>query len=232
MTAGLPATLVVRDSYLVGAAQFGLEEVFNIEYNANCEPDWRPFVEAMREANVEVFQFVGEPECFTALEKAMDTVGWYPTYTLLEANFYDTKYVAEAGPYAVDTYVRSQIFPFELAAENKATQDYLDLMARYNPDGKVAALGAQGISAWLLFAQAATECGSDLTRLCLLEHAQAVTEWTAGGLHPATNPSANASADCFLALKVGAEGFTYDEAFTSPNEGRYNCDPANVGAVG
>ena len=34
-------------------------------------------------------------------------------------------------------------------------------MEQYNPDGKVAGLGVQALSSYLLFAQAATECGSD-----------------------------------------------------------------------
>ena len=46
------------------------------------------------------------------------------------------------------------------------------LMAQYKPDGKIAYLGVQGLSAWLLFAKAAGECGADLTpRLRLGEDA-------------------------------------------------------------
>ena len=41
--------------------------------------------------------------------------------------------------------------------------DYLELMERYNPDGKTAMLGMQGLSALLLFATAANECGAELT---------------------------------------------------------------------
>ena len=37
-------------------------------------------------------------------------------------------------------------------------------MERYDPDGKIAYLGVQGLSAWLLFAKAANECGADLYR--------------------------------------------------------------------
>ena len=56
-------------------------------------------------------------------------------------------------------------------------------MTQYKPDGKIAYLGVQGLSAWLLFAKAADECGADVTRDCVWEKAQAITDWTGGGLH-------------------------------------------------
>ena len=80
---------------------------------------------------------------------------------------------AEGGATAGNLYIQSVFHPLELAEDNKATQDYLDLMDQYNPDGKVALLGMQGMSSWLLFAKAAAACGSDLTAECLLEQAAA-----------------------------------------------------------
>ena len=106
--------------------------------------------------------------------------------------------------------------------------DYLDLMKQFNPDGKVASLGAQATSSFLLFAKAATECGANLTRTCLLDKAKAVTSWTGGGMHAETNPGGNIGATCFILMKASASGFTYDEAATKPNKGRYNCDPKNL----
>jgi hypothetical protein len=158
----------------------------------------------------------------------MDTAGWFPALTLQNTNFYDQKYADEGGPYAQNTFIRTAFFPLEKADESKATQDYLDLMAQYNPSGKIAQLGVQGLSGWLLFATAAAECGSELTRQCVLDKAGAVTEWTGGGLHAVTNPSTNTPSDCVAVLEVTADGFQYDEDFTKPNDGIYYCDPANL----
>ena len=33
---------------------------------------------------------------------------------------------------------------------------------------------------------------------------------------------------CSLAIRVTPDGFEYDEELTEPNEGVFNCDPANV----
>ena len=71
--------------------------------------------------------------------------------------------------------------------KNPATQQYLDLIDQYDPGGKIANLGAQGLSSWLLFAKAANECGADLTRDCVWAKAQGDHEWTGGGLHAPQN---------------------------------------------
>jgi hypothetical protein len=121
-----------------------------------------------------------------------------------------------------------QNHPFEAAADNKATQDYLDLMAQYNPDGKIALLGAQGLSSWLMFASAATACGSDLTADCLLEQASGLSDWTGGGLHAPQTPGNTEPSTCWLALSLDASGFRANEDATRANDGVYNCDPKNV----
>ena len=78
--------------------------------------------------------------------------------------------------------------PFEEAADNPATQQYLDIVEAV--DGKVALLGAQSVSAWLLFATSAKACDleNDLSRSCVLDTGRGITEWTGGGLHAANRP--------------------------------------------
>ena len=70
---------------------------------------------------------------------------------LLETNLYDQNWVDAAGPAADGVFVRTVFWPFEEAADNPATQQYLDLVNAV--DGKVALLGAQSMSSWLLFAR-------------------------------------------------------------------------------
>ncbi|MEO7430159.1 MAG: branched-chain amino acid ABC transporter substrate-binding protein, partial [Acidimicrobiales bacterium] len=101
-------------------------------------------------------------------------------------------------------------------------------MKQYNPGGKVALLGVQGISSWLLFAQAATECASDLTADCLLQKAGSATGWTGGGLHAPQTPGNTEPSDCWLALSLGADGFSLNKTATKANKGLYNCKPENV----
>jgi hypothetical protein len=84
--------------------------------------------------------------------------------------------------------------------------------------------------AWLLFAHAANDCGSNLTRACLLDKARAVTNWDAGGLTAPMNPgNANSPApECFVFFHATAGAWVVDKDITKPNRDIFNCDPANV----
>ena len=109
-------------------------------------------------------------------------------------------------------------WPFEEADHNPATQQYLDLLTESG--GKIALLGAQSMSSWLLFAQSARDCdlANDLTRSCVLEAAASVEDWTGGGLHAPTVPGSNEPTPCTVVLEVQDGGF----ARFAPEEG-YDC---------
>jgi hypothetical protein len=202
--------------------------VYNAEYDVvSGETNWAPFVDDMKSKGVQVFELVGEPTNLQQLQSAMATAGFFPDVTIVNTNFYDSKYAEEGGANAKNTYIRSIFFPLELKDDNPATADYLSIMQQFNPSGKVAQLGLQGTSGWLLFAQAAKACGSQLTAECLLDKAK-VSDWTGGGLHAATNPGSNAPSSCFLLMKVEGNKFVYDETDTKPNQGKFNCNDANV----
>ena len=81
----------------------------------------------------------------------MDEVGYRPELMLMETNLYDEGWVEAAGASADRVFVRTVFWPFEEADQNPATQQYLDLLEAQG--GKVAELGVQAMSAWLLFAQ-------------------------------------------------------------------------------
>jgi hypothetical protein len=228
LTASVGSVQAVRDETVAAAEDAGYTVVWSEEYNSLGESNWRPFVESMRDAGVEIFEMVGEPTYFSQLLEAMELVGWHPSLTILQANFYDQPFVEEAGDIADDTYIRLQFTPFELADQSPATSDYLEMMERYNPGGKTALLGVQATSAFLLFAQAAKACGSELTRECLLEQAGSVDSWTAGGLHAPQDLATNSPSPCFLLMQPTADGFVYAEDLTRATDGLFNCEEDNV----
>lgn len=222
-----PAT--IHDQVVEMAEAMGYEVVFDEQYRPLGETGWRGFVQKMRDARVPAFEMIGEPENMVALQQAMLTEGWYPTFTHLQPNFLDQKFVDEGGESVGEaTYMRSPFPTFAMADRVPAMADYLELMECYNPDGKVAMLGLQSLSAFLLFATAAANSGSDLTRACVLEAAAAEQGWTAGGLHSPQTPANLVATQCSLAVRVTSDGFVYDEDLTAPNDGIYNCDPGNV----
>lgn len=228
MASNLPAVILVRDQLLEAATSLGFEVVYQFDYAPSGETGWANFVADMQAKDVKVLEFIGQPTNLTSLNRAMETAGWYPEVILLSGNFYDASYAAETAGVSGALSIQSQFHPFELAADNKATQDYLDLMERYNPGGKVALLGAQSLSSWLLFAQAATACGSELTADCLLEQAAAAEGWTAGGLHAPQTPSNTEPSPCWLSLGLGDDGFVLNEDVTQADDGVYDCDPDNI----
>lgn len=228
MTGNIATTIIVRDATVEAVNIQGGKVVDQSVYSPTGEADWSPFVTTLKAANVKALIMVGEPENLGLFEKAMATQGYYPDVIMETPNFYDKKLTDTGGDAIKNTYVATAFVPFEDASQNKATQDYLDMMQQFNPSGKVASLGAQSMSSLLLFAQSASACGPNLTRQCLLEKAGGVTSWTGGGLHGETNPSTNTPTPCFLILKASASGFEYDQAATAPTKGMFNCDPNNV----
>ncbi len=211
------------------ARKLGFDVAFDEQYRALGETGWRGFVQKMRDEGVTAFEMVGEPENMVAIQQAMQTEGWYPTFTHLQPNYLDARFAEEGGSSVSDaTYMRSPYPTFDMADQVPAMADYLELMQRYNPSGKTAMLGMQGLSAFLLFATAADECGADLSRACVLEQAAAQDGWTAGGLHSPQTPGNSVATQCSLAIQVTPDGFRYDKDLTQPNQGIYNCDPANV----
>ncbi|HEY8545502.1 MAG TPA: ABC transporter substrate-binding protein, partial [Acidimicrobiales bacterium] len=209
----------------------GYDVVYEATYAPINESGWRNFVRSMRDEGVQGFELVGEPENMTALLNAMQTEGWYPDFVTMQPNMYDQKFEDEAkGAAGPAVYSRLNFPMFDMDGEEyPGMGDYLALMERYRPEGKYPALlGAQAMSAMLLFARAATECGADLTRDCLLENAAAQEDWTAGGIHAPTTPGNSLAPDCGLLVRLTADGFVYDEEATDPNEGVFNCSDDNV----
>lgn len=227
MASAIPSVLLVKQQSIETAESFGMELVYEYDYQTQGETGWANFVREMEAADVKILEFIGQPQNLIELTDQMDIAGWYPDTILLSANFYDDLY-RQGATTEPNLFIQSVFHPLEMADENKATQDYLDLMEQYNPDGKIALLGMQGLSSWLLFAEAATECGSDLTAECLLEQAEAQTDWTGGGLHSRQTPGNTEPSPCFLILGLEAEGFVYNEQATAPDEGIYNCAEENV----
>src|SRR5262249_30816357 len=157
-------------------------------YNILGESNWAPFAQALEDDGVQWLQFVGTGDNLALLLQAMDEIGYRPEVIAQDANFYDQLWVDAAGPSGDGGFVRTVFNPFEEADQYPAVQQYLDMVNAV--DGKIASLGTQAMSAWMLFATSARDCDRDnnLTRSCVLEGAAAVTDWTGGGLHVPTNP--------------------------------------------
>jgi len=206
----------------------GWTAVYKAQYNALGEPSWVPFAEKARNAGVRGLLYTGEPENLASLLQAMADIDYQPDWILGGANVIDQSFIDTGGDAVRATYATTAVVPPFLASENPATQQYLDLYEQYKPDGKVEALlGYNSFSAWLLFATAVKECGSDVTRSCVFETAQGISDWTGGGLHAASQPGAIEYPRCGMVIEATPDGFVVPDDFTT-TDGLFACDDDSV----
>jgi len=228
LTGAIQTTKIVNDQKLEAAPTLGFKTVYNGTYNPVGEPSWTPFAQQIESAGVRGLQWTGEPENLAKLLQALADIGYELDWITADANHVDSKLIETGGSAVRRVYIAGAVVPYTLADENPATQQYLDLFEKYLPDGKDKAyLGFQGFSAWLMFAQAAKECGSELTRRCVWDNVSNVTEWTGGGLHAPTNPKASSAAECVILTEATADGFVVPDDFEA-NTGMFQCDEKNA----
>lgn len=224
----LPSVSMTVDQDLEVIEDLGGKGVYSGTYSSMGETNWRPFVQAMKNADIKVLDYAGEASAMISLDKAFEAEGWRPEVITMHPNMYDARYLDEGGDTIGDVLIRTTVHPIDMPDDSPAVQDYLTLLSDFGPgSGKPAMLGQQALSSWLLFAQAVKECGDDVTRECVVEAGNSVTEWTGGGLHGPSNPAENIPVPCFMVLTVEEGEFVYSEKYTAPNEGLWNCSPDN-----
>jgi ABC-type branched-subunit amino acid transport system substrate-binding protein len=228
--AQFPATLDTRDRVLSASKAYGYTFLdCDQVYGVNGEDDWKPLVQGFKDCGAEVVMFIGSPNPnFQNFLVAATQLDYKPLY-LLETNFYDqqfAKWNGENGGAADNVYLRNTYVPLEEAADNPATQKYLDLMDQYG--GDKAQLGEQAMSGFLLWATGVKACGSNVTRDCVFGEIAKITEWTGGGLHVPSNPSENMPTECGMLLKMHGSTF---ERFVPKEPGTFECDPSYIQPV-
>ena len=199
--------------------------------------NYRPFVENLHSAGVQVLGIQASPAQDAGYFKSMADIGYFPKYALLNGNNYDPSLISLSGSALTGltggVLISTYVVPFELASQYPATQQYINLLNQYVGGAKPKSLGVNSMSAWLLWAQSAKACGSTLTRDCVMAKAAAVKNWTGGGLHAPVNPgnATDPGSQCFTLLKATPSGFVLAPDITKPNQGIFNCDPGNMFAL-
>ena len=123
-------------------------------------------------------------------------------------------------------YVRQAFVPLEAAAQVPAIKAYIDAVNAVG--GDLSQLGAQSASSFLLWATAAKECASTLTRQCMVNNLSKVHDWTGGGLHGSTDPGGNLPSKCGLVLHLNG---TKWEQFYPTTLGQLDCNDTYRAAV-
>jgi hypothetical protein len=197
--------------------------------------NYRPYMEQLKGAGAKAYFGISAQDP-SPIVQAMKNTGWNPSFILYSTQFYGPPAVAsaKATPVFPPTYVQFGSVPWELASTHPVLQQAEGIVKAAVSNPKITTFTSSAFSAWTLFAQSATACGSTLTVDCVLQKAADHDDWTAGGLYPAHSLKAGASASpCIALVRLTPTGFVYDEKATAPTAGDapFNCDPENVKTV-
>jgi ABC-type branched-subunit amino acid transport system substrate-binding protein len=241
----LPTMEAMKELSVETASAVGFDVVADLPYPVTGMLDWTPLAQQIIDSGAESLFWIGEPTNLGSLLGPLRTQGW-EGQVFGETNVYDPVLIDSAGDAAEGLVLRTPGHPFEETDRWDATDDYLRLLAEHTSDAKVAMLGVPAMSAWLLFATAANDCGESndglLARACVLSAADAVEDWTAGGLHTASDPGGLEAppAGCTMLLvvhdgrferlhpEIGGK-FDDGEGFTCVGGGETVSVPANEG---
>ncbi|GAA0941634.1 ABC transporter substrate-binding protein [Actinocorallia libanotica] len=194
-----------------------------VQLNVKGDATFVPFAEKFKKCDVKALWTSKTPDpAALGMLEALDRVGVDVPF-IGEATWY-TDFISKWNTSGQgDNIHLSMIFqPFENADKVPAVKKYLEIVE--GAGGKTALLGMQATSAFLLWANAAKACGSDLTRECVAKEISQVHEWTGGGLHAATDPGANLPAKCSMMLKL--TGTKYEQ-IAPAEKGEFAC-PENA----
>jgi hypothetical protein len=226
LTGDINTTVKVAEDDKQFVQGLGWNVVYSDRYPVIGNVGWASYVQALKDKGVKGIIWVGEPENLAKFEQAMADAGFTVDWLRASPNHYDDSLIKIGGDALKNTYVWIGSDPFD-DTSNPAMRQYLDLAAKYKPNGKSRTLlAAQSWSAWLLFAQAARECGNDLTRRCVYDNARKIHQWTGGGMFPASDPGNNRGASCYLLLRATPQGFKRVD--TGANNGLFSCGPQNA----
>ncbi len=193
--------------------------------------NYRPYIEQLKTTGAKGFYQISAQDP-TPIVQAMKNVGYTPDWILYSVQFYGPQ--AISGAKALGTfppsYVQFPTLPFALDTKYPVLKQAENIIrdAVHNP--KLTWSSLSSFNAWLLFADSAKACGSDLTMDCVLAKAKDHTDWTAGGLYPPQNLVTGEASPCIALVRLTSDGFVYDEKVTNPTsgDGPFNCDPQNV----
>jgi hypothetical protein len=195
--------------------------------------DWAPYIEEAQTKGVEALEPSASSNVGPYFE-AMQTAGYNPAFVYMYENLYvKATAQATASIHLPPTYLALQLWPFELASQSPGLTELDTVMHKYAPGTAIDQNDELAASSWVLFAKSATACGAHLAVSCVLSHAAAEKNWSAGDIQAPTaqlamsdqNPTPS---DCFTMVQLQGGKFTWDKSLTDPNDSIWHCDPKTL----
>ncbi len=222
--ANAPATIDSRDKLVYAFPKFGWQFLdCNQQWSPLGEADWRPFAQKLKQCGAQMVNFLGPPyPNFQNLLDAAAQLDYHPIWFADENNYDPSLSKWNTNGFGDQLYVRMAFTPWEEAAQNKATKQYIDVVKQNG--GDYAPLGLRAASSFLLWATGAKECGATLTRQCVLDNLHKITKWTAGGLHTEVNPGQNIGPQCGALVKLQGTRWV---RFAPKPANTFDCSPGD-----
>ena len=229
------ASLIPQGKRIQQSLQDNGIKVSTLQEQPPSVPNYRPYVEQLKQTGAVGYDTINGQD-ITPIVQAMKNTGYNPAFILYSVQYYLDANVQAAK--ALGTFPNQYVGFSHLAFEmDPKTYPVLatvkSILNATISKPRFTDFTASSMSAWALWAKEATACGNDLTQDCVLQKAEAESQWTGGGLYPplnldTTNPNI---AQCWLVIKLSTSGWAYDQKVTAPNQGPYNCDAKNVTKV-
>ncbi|WP_308165116.1 ABC transporter substrate-binding protein [Nocardia noduli] len=226
VTADSPVSKVLADKGRESFQALGATIVYDDPHPIVGMTNWMPIAQTIKDRGVRGLVFNGEPSQLAKLEQALTTLGHRPDWIDATNNNYSPTFLEDAGAsigFQNNVADLGGVVPFEKAETVTATHQVKAIFDEYAPNTRMSFPQLRAISAWLLFAMSAAECGDDLTRRCLYDAASSETSWTAGGLQgriDLSNPLVPKS--CFNVEQATTEGWR--PADFTPDTGLFRCN--------
>ncbi|UGQ11556.1 ABC transporter substrate-binding protein [Yinghuangia sp. ASG 101] len=205
-------------------------------YPAAGVSNWTPYAQTIKNKGVKGLIWMGDFRSLAKLEQELTNIDYKLDWIDANSNAYGRPFLDLAGAAVLNFQNNladiSGTHPLENASTNAATQQVVDLYARYAPNTQPTWPAVKAFSAWLLFAKSAASCGDDLTRKCVADAARTETAWTGGGLQAPMDVSVqDAPSQCMNIEKATSGGWTPAPEFT-PTQGAYRCGIASYKLTG
>jgi ABC-type branched-subunit amino acid transport system substrate-binding protein len=166
------------------------------------EFNYSPFVQGMKDHDIEAVFFVGAYQQSVRMRQAMAQSGYEPKVYFRDPTDYNPTYVEQAGDAADGTVVAVNFVPFEEASSSKEMELYLSWLKQANPSATPDFFGVYAWSAARLFVELASGLGGKLTRSTMVEAIGRTNNWTANGLTSPQPVGREHVGDCWRFLRL------------------------------
>ena len=208
-----------RKSYIAA----GFDFIYTAETQV-VEANYTPFVQAMKEKEVEFVTMLSDFQSIARLTKAMRKQNWYPEVLEWDSVVYSPKFLEQAEGAAEGSFLYLNTRMIEEIDQVPEMQAYARWLAEAAPGVQPDYFGLYAWSAGQLFVELARAIPpNELTREKLIEAIRATHSWDGNGLHAAHDIGRKRPSHCTMYAKIVNDEFVR----AAPATG-YNCNKGKL----